>query len=348
MKRIAIFGTLCLIVCTAANAQVLPQKSGKILSWDDFTVREDAEEKSSALIIHWDLKKQQAWSGPVRILYNLYSVEARSDLSWVRSDCRNAEELSRNQTILEMAESFADAANDAILFSSDNQNSVFQKYYQQYSDAVQSYLAGGEAVYPYDGKQWDPASTTWARPRNGFFWGVGLMESILLGSAADLIGPATAFQVNVGLFKGRFACMVDAAAGRSKGLVRYTQWQGSMSNSDVPYYNFSAKGAFLIPRFGSLQVSPFIGAGYTYRSLMDIYKETTVKIQGPTISEGICLDWFFRPTVNLRGSFHHYSETGLELKLYSDQIWMASRKMFIPSVQVMLGITLPYGSVSRQ
>ena len=174
------------------------------------------------------------------------------------------------------------------------------------------------------------------------------MKSYMLGSAADLIGPANAFQVNAGVFRGRFAFMLDASAGKSKNLIRYTQWQGTRSDLDVPYYNVSAKGAVLIPRIGSLQVSPFIGAGYTRRGLMDMYKETDVKVQGPTVSEGICLDYFFLPTVNLRGSFHHYSEIGLELKVFSDQVWMASRKLLVPSVQVMLGFTLPYGSVSRQ
>ena len=349
MKRIALLLLPLLLFCGKAAAQTLPYRSGKILTWDDFQVSDSTEAVTSELGLYWHMTNRQVPAGRYNVKFSQYTVEPRKDLSLVQASYMTPQELSNQQSILEMAESCANAISDSILFSSAKPDAVFQYFYQQFKAARDAFLETGEASFLYPaGKSWDPARVDWQRPAKGLLLEAGLAESILLGPASELIAPSTDLVVSVGGYFGNSVIMVDGTYGFSPNLLKTGYYQGQLKKGKVPHFAIGVRYGYLLPRINeNLQIYPYVGAGFSGRGLKNMYEEKNVDIRGVTATEGIALDYYFQPTVNLRGSRHHYSELGLQLKVYSDQLWYAEQKILIPTVNVGLGISLINVKVPR-
>lgn len=346
MKRFLILLPLILF-SLGATAQILPRHSGKKISWDDFELRDTAAAQPSQLNLHWSAEKRVTRVGDLPIRHLVYTVAPRKDFSWVRPDGRTPEELSRNQTLFEMAESYANALTDSTLFTHADADEVFRYYYQEYEKAVQAYRESGMASFPYpEEKVWDLSDLDWKLPSKTLFFGAGLTEGFMLGPAKDLIAPSTGFQVFVGRSFGRNAIMLDGGLGRSKNLLRYSNWQGSAKDRSVPHFSAFAKYVRMLPRLGHFQINGFAGIGYSRRGLVDMYSGADDILQGASLSEGISIDFYPFRTLNLRGGAR-YTECGLQFRVYSDQVWLAKTRAMMPSLNFMLGFNLPTGRIDR-
>lgn len=343
------FSLLALTLITwSAAAQILPRHSGAKLSWDDFETRDSSGILSSQLFIHWNMEKRETRVGDLPILYSVYTAEVHKDYSWVAEECRTPEELAINQTLYEMAESYANALTDSVLFSHADADRVFECFFEGYTKAVQTFRETGIATFPYpEEKVWDLEDLDWKRPSKGCFLGAGLTKDFLLGPAKDLIAPSAGFQVFVGRTFGDNAIMLDGELGRSKNLLRYSNWQGTSTHHSVPHVCVSAKYVRQLPRIGHFQINTFAGLGYSWRGLSDVYTGDDGIIRGPTASEGISVDFFPVRSLRLLGGGPRYSEFGIEIKVYSDQVWLPKTMALMPSLNFMLGVKLPTGLIDR-
>ena len=332
-----------------AAAQVLPHHDGARLSWNDFQIRNASEDgTSSQLVVHWDQQNLKKKVGKYKIRYTLFSVEPRSDLSWVLEDCRTSEELAVNQTLFDMAESFADAMTDSCLFSPAKSEQVLEHFYQAYLEAAKTFRETGKATFPYpEDKVWDLEDLAWERPAKDLFFGLGATNIHILGPGKNLIAPSTGIQVDLGRRIGRSALVVDAIFGRSKNKVLYTEWQGSFPDRSVPHFSVSLQYAHVLPRIGDLEICPFAGIGYSKYGLMDMYDLTEGNIKGAALSEGISVGYYPFHNIRLRGNGPRLSEYGLYLKLYSEQMYIAAQQIIMPSINLTAGFAFNSGIIPR-
>lgn len=340
---------LGILISWGAAAQMLPHHEGTCLSWDDFQVRDASEDGSSSqLIVHWDQKNLKKKVGKYRVHYSLFSVEPRSDLSWVLEDCRTPEELAVNQTLYDMAESFANAMTDSCLFSPAKTEEVLEHFYQAYLEAAKTFRETGQTTFPYpEDKVWDLDDLKWERLAKDLFFGLGVTNIHILGPGKDLISPSKGFQLDIGRRIGESALILDATYGSSDKPYLYNEWEGSSSKGAIPHYSVSLQYAYILPRIGDLQISPFAGAGYSRYGLRDNYSLTDARIMGATLSEGISVGYFPIHNLRLKGHGPRLSEYGLYLKLYSEQMYLATQKLIMPSINLTAGLAFTSGIFPR-
>ena len=340
---------LCTLISWGAAAQMLPHHEGTRLTWDDFQVRDTSEDGSSSqLIVHWNQQRLKKKVGRYRVRYSLFSVEPRSDLSWVLEDCRTPEELAFNQTLYDMAESFANAMTDSCLFSPAKSEDVMEHFFQAYLEAAKAFRETGTATFPYpEDKVWDLDALKGEKLAKDLFFGIGATNIHILGPGKDLITPSTGLQVDIGRRIGKSALIFDATFGSGEKPYRFNDWEGTASNGAIPHYSVTLLYAYVLPRIGDFQISPFAGAGYSKYGLREVYHLTDGRITGATLSEGISIGYYPIHNLRLKGHGPRLSEYGLYLKLYSEQLYLADRKVIMPSINLTAGLAFTGGIFPR-
>lgn len=311
------------------------------LTLSDFAIRDTSESDRSYTHIRWDYSREKRSDGNTLYIYNECRPVFDKELSWIRSDQDFKRELELNQTILEMARSYARSATDSLVFAPLTVKRYNMKLSSEFMVASRAFRETGIPSFPSPLEpEFDITKVPWALTGRGWRASLSLGETVFLGPTPELCPPTTEVQAGLEYFWHRSSLLAEASFGGGVYSGRYSLLSGRFFDGKmVPYYNASLRYACHIASLGRNKLSLFSGLGYSSIGLiMPRHSEQKNKINGPSLTEGVMFDLYF-PQEKVSFSTHRKLRIrdGLRIKAYTDQLLVLPRRVVVPTINLSVG-----------
>lgn len=332
------------------------------LTWEDFRITDtEYADTSASSFASFSLIRTNRKVKANGITYKYQDVSAAIDpgQSWVKTGQANEENLKRHQEEFDILQYFATRYREDFLFYKDTKMYRFESnidnetkhrlsekaYLEQYHDAIETYRKTGDAIlYPVSREPFDIVN----HPRQVAEGALeGLLSPVLvfpLGDLGKAFRPAYGISAGFGYREGKTLLSADLTLAKSATTVL-----GSVTSLANDYYA-SYLGAFI--NYGrallsreKVNFSLCAGAGYSAWKEGTIFSRPTVS--GLTLSQGIRIDLRLHRTINHLTQTPQARDTGLMFRLYVNEMYVAPRKIFTPTVNLSVGMNFGFRNLSR-
>ncbi len=354
----ACFGVICW-------AQGLKTWTSGPLIWDDFQLAgpERADNPANSYI-SFTLIRENKTIKTKGVTYKYQDVTAAIDpmQSWVKAGWRNGQNLLKLQQEFDILQYFATRYREDFMFYTDEIINQYEHYLpvetkhklsetvylDQFRSALEQFRATGDAsAYPVSREEFDitqyPCQIA-PGASQGLF---SLIYVIPTGELAQMFAPAIGLSFGYGYREGKNIFRADLALGVS----------GFSFAKDVPaggpgsfltqgsYLGLSAKYDRTLLSAGQVDLGLFAGVGYSAWKEGQLISPPTVG--GFTLSEGIRMDVHLHRTFNFLAKTPQMHDTGLQFRLYADELYNAAQKKFMVIFNISAGLNIEFRKLSR-
>lgn len=345
MRRFFLLLTLFLAQAFCCRAQTVRTWTEGIFDWTGFRVVSELEEPSRASFTLMP-KKRTVTRGGVNYHYTDIIAAILPEQSQVRSDCVGEAELLRIRQEFDLLEYFARAMRAEMLFSGGD--GLEGQYISRFQQARKDFRAGKDiSAYVLQGEPFDITTVPYS-PKNhghGLYFGPAV-DFPLGGKAKELLFPGYGLSLGYEYFFGNSLLMVDLSAANSKindptGLW-HTAW---ITGTAVTCLMVSVNYGYRLVSSGPFRLSVCAGPVYETRNLMHF--KSAYPLGGPGITESLCLDYRLAHSVSFGPKRPGETDTGLRLRIYSDQVWSLKEKKVTPSLNASLCLFIEERGISK-
>lgn len=257
-------------------------------------------------------------------------------------------------------EFYANALTDSILYNASNSRKAEEIFAKRYQDETNDIMAL-KKIYPRQSERsYDPSSMVWKESLVGFGINLGFVSRVLLGRLTKVASPTREFSIAARLYIQNFYIepffnLGYSTARKGSDMQGLTLGGDNLIQDALTYIFNGGRNLTYVPgnNGNSLAISSGFRGGYYFFSNQYLRSSAFIGLgkdsfayghansspfAGFTLSEGLSLEYKIHRTVDFEDS--RYSEPTIQISLYSDQLWAAKRKTFIPTIN--LGICLNY------
>ena len=318
--KIIILATVFLFfACLHSHGQQRRYWSDGPLTWSDFRIAETPDTRAT-LSVSWIKDLTTVKSG--KTVFKDLDVQTISipDNSWVGKAMLSDEELALQQYFFNQAEWIGRTMRDTLLRSSVSMRNLSRMSAQRLRSERYDIINGKLGVPFPENNVFDITTIDYTTSRVGFGASVQLGCSLPYGDMADICGFFPTALASVEASSGRM--YIDShllyARGEYEGKGLYCfGWNLG------PGYIFLNKNDFSLSAFGA------IGSKTVY------FKPDPSK--GVYLMEGLRIDYLLRNELSFLSDKAMYKRW-LRLSIFADQLYNSSKGIFIPSINVSIGI----------
>ena len=364
MKKTALLFFVCLASAVCCAGQSLRSWTSGPLTWDDFRpAGPEVAGESAASYASFSLIRENKKVRTKGVTYKYQDVSAAvvPQQSWVKPDGKNDAALRKHQQEFDILQYYATLYREDFMFYNDTLTYRYENYFgteakhrlpemvylDQFKTAVAAFRETGDAsAYPVSREAFDITSYPSHIAPGASEAHFALLRIFPTGDLGKVFSPATGFSAGYGFREGKNYFNADLSIAFADVCLKgYDASNGVAIAAEGSFLGFSAKYGRVLFSPGRTELSLFAGVGYNGWKEGHLISPSTVK--GVTLTEGICLDIHLHRTFNYLAKTPQVRDSALELKLYADEMYVAARKLVVPTVNVAVGFNFGFRELSR-
>ena len=364
MRKLPLLVPFVFLGALNCGAQGLRSWTSGPLSWSDFQSAgpelSDSSETSHASfsLIRENIKVKEGG-----IAYKYQDVSAAIDprQSWVEAAAKNEQTLRKLLQEFDILQYYATLYREDFMFYTDMKNHPYEEYFdegtkhklseaaylEQYRSAIEEFRKTGDAsAYPVSREPFDITKMPCQVASGASEMHISLITVNPTGDLAKMFTPVFGFSAGYGYREGRNYVCADLSEGViGLNLTGYSFKDGGHYTVRGSYFGAAAKYGRILFSAGKTDFSLFAGLGYSAWKEGHLLSKATVS--GLTLTEGLCVDYTFHRTFNYLAKTPQARDFGLQFKVYVDELYVASQKFFVPTINLGMGFNFGFRKLSR-
>ena len=303
------------------------------LDWWMFRLKDTTEILPTSIKIGWDTTPDTVRQGRTVVLVNKIEAYLDLDSSWVRADNLSKEILESHQRSFDQAHFLAEKNWRTALAGDLPIETAVDACRLQYETGMRSEETGDD----FRQIKWKPEGMQ-------VFSALSYACLVPVGSLAQITGPTHGLSLESGLLAGKRMVSAELALGRGKYLNPYLSINGASAHgAGVPYLGAFLKYSRTLMETGDMRLALFGGGGYSRRGILK--DQDPFALGGACLSEGLAGEWRCFSRIQARRRPYRRSGYVLRMRLYSDQIWYQTPRIFSPTFNFSIGLGSKCGKV---
>lgn len=321
MKRILLIVLVMLLSHLPSQGQQVRYWSEGPLSWKDFSI-DQHHDTIPYLSVSWARHNAVVKSGKTVFKYNEIRTHAYPGNSWVSKSRMTDRELALLQDFFNQAEWLGRAMRDTLIYD-DISWKKLSRHYSNKLRSVQESIRKGETMVPTPGEdQFSIIDVPYTTSKIGIGGSIMLGCSIPYGDMADINALAPMAMASLGANIGRFHLY---------GRMALTS--GEYNGKSLISRGWNIGPEFVFFKKNNVSLTAFGGIG----AKTVPFKPTPSK--GIYLMEGLSMDYLLRNEVLFTSEKAMYRRW-LRVSLFADQLYNSSRGIYIPTLNLSLGLLI--------